>query len=237
MMLERGAFNSVSNRLCSGRIIEPDTNSLASEYAIKNWTSLVKGAVAFGADPLKAEDLVQDLICRLLTDESEGNCYDSSKGKETDAITVNEMVWRKVKLYAKNKKYHKSVTKTSSGDEYIEIPACSDFDGGDECGSLNSAQYGYATAGDEDNNIDNVDIAVSIRSDIEKIMFGPQILRNILKDMDYFLDNINLIDLKSILGGFRIKNSEYADSLRNILMFHSTRPALVESIIAEYNIG
>ena len=68
-------------------------------------------------------------------------------------------------------------------------------------------------------------------------MCGPQLLRNILKDMDYFLDNINVIDLKSILGGFRIKNSEYADSLRNVLMFHSTRPSLVEDIIKEYNIG
>lgn len=235
-MIESGLYVR-SSRLFSGAIVEPETNSIASEYVVNNWSKLVKGAIKFGVDPLKAEDLVQDLVCKLLSNEAIGDCFDPSKGKQADSITVDEMVWRNVKLYSKNKKYHKAVTKTSGNDEYIEISACSDFDGGDEYGSLNSAQYGYATAGDEDGNIDNVDIAVSIRSDIEKIMCGPQLLRNILKDMDYFLDNINVIDLKSILGGFRIKNSEYADSLRNVLMFHSTRPSLVEDIIKEYNIG
>lgn len=229
-------IGGISRKLCSGSILEPETNSMASDYAIKNWSNLVKGAIKFGADVNKAEDLVQDVITKLLVGESFGDCYDSSKGKKSEFISVSEMVWSKVKAYSKNKKYHKINARGSSEDEHIEIPACSDFDG-DDLGSLNSAQFAYAVAGESDGNLDNVDIAVSIRSDIEKIMCGPQLLRNILRDMDYFLDNINVIDLKSILGGLRIKNSEYADSLRNILMFHSCRPVLVDSIISEYKIG
>lgn len=222
-----------SEKLNIGHICEPEVNNIASDYIVNHWGTLVKGAVSFGADPLKAEDLVQDLVLKILADESEGNGYDSSKGKSSDCITVNEMVWRKLKLYSKNKKYHRCTSKSSGDGDYVEIPACSDFD--DDSESLNSAQYAYATAGNEEYSLDNIDTLMSIRADIEKIMFGPYMLRNILRDLDYFINNLNSIDLKGILAGFRIRKSEYADSLRNVLMFHASQPELVESIIKEFS--
>lgn len=221
----------IVGRLNAGSLLEPETNSIASDYCVKHWSSLVKGAIKFGASWDKAEDLVQDMMINLLVSEREGDCFDIYNGNKYDTIDVEHMIWGRLKLYAKNKKYHKHTMNTSSSNEFIEIPSCSNFD--DDSESLNSAQFSYATAGDVDRGIDDVEMSVSIKKDIEDIVYGPGILRNFLKNIDYFVNNLDSIDLKGIFGGFHLKESEYADSLRNILGLYSIKPNYVNSLIVE----
>ena len=227
---------SVNSRLNSGSLLEPSTNTIASDYVIKHWKTLVFWARKFGASWDRAEDLVQDMMLNLLISEREGNGFDSSKGKRYDNIEVENMIFGRLKLYAKDKKYHKHTMSTGENNKYVEIPSCSDFNGEDSDG-LNGAQYAYATAGNEDECLDDVVASVSIRQDIENIVYGPVILRNFLKNIGYFVNNLDNIDLKGIFSGFKLKDSEYADSLRNIIGLYSIKPDYVDSIIMDVMIA
>jgi hypothetical protein len=112
----------IQNYAC---IIEPDINREASNYLLGHYAELVKKIIASSDGKVKEKsgDLLNDVFISLIDSEDNGEGFDMEYGSyinekgeiECRLMNVEQFVMGRLKLYAKNSRYHSNVIESVSG--------------------------------------------------------------------------------------------------------------------------
>lgn len=211
----------------SSGFMEPVINRDASNFISEHYGELVQKAKEMGVDASKAEDIVQDVTVSILKAEEAGDGYDMSRGNKDDSvISVRQFVFGRLKGYSKNKEYRKptesSIAKPDGSGYFMnEIPSSensSDLD------KLSACQKAYNLAADYD-SLSDIEDAQAFEEELDYILQFDKVfdyrLSAFLKNIEYFKENIEAMDVGGLLEKVRDFGSDFKEAFTNVVKFSS----------------
>lgn len=206
-----------------------NSNNIASSYIESNYTEIYENIVRnFVFDRDIAGDLLADVYMSIKKLEANGSGYDSSMGKHSDNIQVEEFIYSRIKLYAKNERYNKRMVKR-------EVPASSTTD---ELSEMTPEQVKLAMASSYD-NIDELEDKLDLLDNIEYLCSFEEVqgikIVNLINSLSVLNNNLSKID-KSIFRGIQVfsnENPDFKEALIEVVKGYFRYPDLV---IREVNV-
>lgn len=195
---------------------EVETNSEFTDFIAKNYERLVDEAPKFGIDPEFSVDLINDVWHSYKIDEANGNCYDMCKGNRDGFISLEQSVYGRIKLYAKNKRYQKATeaprfNKATGKYEMKEI--ASSFTS-EELDTMTGCQKQYAQMNSYD-DLGAVEDKLALAENIQYLLaFGDKLglpVLNVIETIMDMRDKLSDIDM-SIFKGFREADREFREA-------------------------
>lgn len=218
--------------------IEVDVDHEASTYMVENYDMILRQAVKMGVDPVKVEDLVQDVYISLLDGENNGNGYSIEHSRSGSVITVADFVFGRLKGYSKNSRYRAGVERhgASTVENSIEIVCASSSSS--DTSDLDSMQRAYMMAPSYDGDeMENTEILASLRQDLELCLDFNEVvgfdLRNLFTSIDQFSGEFGNSLFEKLSKALNY-HTDFGDAFKNVLMAAKINRVMFEDIVAEY---
>lgn len=175
---------------------EVNTNHLASTYITDNYNKIIAQVRKMGVPADRVDDLVHDVFISIYNAEANGEGYDTEYSAGDTVITPAEFVFGRLRGYAKNDKYKNIYSErrtVSHAEDCVEVFAAST--NGEDYDNMDSFQKAYASAAAYNDDIDSVELRVSLKQNIETCrdfnsVVGFDML-NLFKNMDMFQGEFN----------------------------------------------
>lgn len=216
------------------KFLEPEVSREASKYIEENYGNLLRNIIKMGVPESKAGDLLNDVYVSIVEAENNGEGYDFNKSTDGNGIYLEQFIYGRIKGYSKNIRY--SNDKVEGNDE-IAVYASSVSD--EEIDEMNSFQKAYALASTYDEEIYDIEDAISIREridyclDFEHCVKGISLIElfkniDILATMEFDKSVFN-----SLKEAFQI-HDEFAEAFKDVVEYAMNHKNSFKEIIATY---